>query len=296
MRFLLIVTIVVAALALIVLLLGVILPKAEEHPAVANHSWRVIAHQGGNHLWPDNTMLAFRNAVQAGVDALEMDVHATRDGVPVVIHDDTVDRTTDGAGVVWEMTLEEIQSLDAAHNWPHHLETNEFPYRGMGLTIPTLEEVLRAFPDVQMAIEIKQEEPSIVKTVGEMLQRYDREQNTIVASFSPAVMKDFRARFPAFATSGVEPEIRTFFVLKTLFLGWIYPPSMEAFQVPEHSGGLHVVTPRFVASAHRRNINVQAWTINDRESMHRILDTGVDGIITDEPLRLMEVLQEREGE
>ncbi|MFP4376083.1 MAG: glycerophosphodiester phosphodiesterase [Spirochaetales bacterium] len=293
-RFLLILAIVVAALALVVLVLGAILPKAGEHPAITNHSWRVIAHQGGNHLWPDNTMLAFRNAAASGVDALEMDVHATRDGVPVVIHDSTVDRTTDGSGTVWEMTLEEIQSLDAAYRWPHHLDTNEYPYRGTGITIPTLEEVLRAFPDVPMAIEIKQAEPSIVVTVGEMLQRYDREQNTIVASFSPAVMREFRESFPGFATSGVEPEIRTFFVLKTAFLGWVYPPPMEAFQVPERSGGLHVITRRFVSSAHRRNINVQAWTINDRESMHRILDTGVDGIITDEPLMLMEVLAERD--
>jgi glycerophosphoryl diester phosphodiesterase len=292
-RFLLIVLAVLSVAVVLVLIAGMIIPRAERHPAIENHTWRVIAHQGGNHLWPDNTMLAFENAVAAGVDALEMDVHASSDGVPVVIHDSTVDRTTNGSGTVWELTLEELQELDAAYNWPHHVETDDHPYRGMGVRIPTLEEVLRAFPDVPMAIEIKQSDPPIVDTVGELLQRYDREHNTIIASFSPQVMREFRKAFPEFATSGVEPEIRTFFVLKTVFLGWLYPPPMEAFQVPEQSGSLNVITPRFVRAAHRRNINVQVWTINDAAGMHRVLDSGADGIITDEPIMLMEVLEER---
>lgn len=269
---------------------GLIVPKAEQKPAVTQLDWQVIAHQGGNHLRPDNTMLAFRHAVELGVDALEMDVHATADGEIVVIHDETVDRTTNGSGLVKEMRLEELRELDAAYNWPHHLETDEHPYRGRGIRIPTLEEVLRAFPDVPMTIEIKQADPSIVGTFGELLQRYDREQNTIVASFHPDVMWEFREKFPSFATSGVEPEIRTFYVMKTVFLGWLYRPPMEAFQVPEASGNLQVITPRFVRAAHRRGINVQVWTVNDRESMRRVLDAGVDGIITDRPDLLLDML------
>ncbi|MFW5684241.1 MAG: glycerophosphodiester phosphodiesterase [Spirochaetota bacterium] len=290
MKWPLIVLIVIAGLAGLYGLAGLILPRADAKPAVTDHRWRVIAHQGGNHLWPDNTMPAFRNAVEMGVDALELDVHSTADGVLVVIHDETVDRTTNGSGLVKELTLAEIRGLDAAWNWPHHVETDEYPYRGQGIKIPTLEEVLREFPDVPMAIEIKQADPPIVEPFGELLQRYDREQNTIVASFHPEVMHSFRESFPRFATSGVEPEIRTFYVMKTIFAGWLYPPPMEAFQVPETSGDLQVITPRFVRAAHRRGINVQVWTVNDAESMRRILDAGVDGIITDRPDLLLEVL------
>lgn len=290
MRWPLIVAIVAGALVALYGLAGLVLPRAEPKAAVTNHRWEVIAHQGGNHLWPDDTMVAFENAVAIGVDALEMDVHATSDGVLVVIHDESVDRTTNGTGLVKEMTYAELGELDAAYNWPHHIETDDHPYRGQGVRIPTLEEVLRAFPDVPMTIEIKQADPPVVTEFGELLQRFDREQNTIVASFHPEVMRDFREQFPDFATSGVEPEIRAFYVMKTIFAGWLYPPPMEAFQVPETSGSLEVITPRFVRAAHRRGINVQVWTVNDAESMRRVLDAGVDGIITDRPDLLLEVL------
>jgi glycerophosphoryl diester phosphodiesterase len=292
-KVLLIIGSVVVGLVVLVLLLGLVIPKATPKPAVTDLDWSVIAHQGGNQVRPDNTMMAFRHAVSLGVDALEMDVHSTKDGVLVVIHDDTVDRTTNGSGPVSELTLSEIQELDAAYNWPHHLESDEHPYRGQGVTIPTLEEVLREFPDMPMTIEIKQADPPIVEPFGEMLQRYDREQNTVVASFHPEVMQEFREKFPALATSGVEPEILRFYILKTLFMGWIYRPRMEAFQVPDTFGRLRVITRRFVRSAQRRGIDVHVWTINDRDDMERILATGVDGIITDRPDLLLEVLGRR---
>ncbi len=290
-KWIIVLVIAVAAGAALYGLLGLIIPRAERKPALANIDWKVIAHQGGNHIRPDNTLMAFSHAVELGVDALELDVHATADGQLVVIHDDTVDRTTNGSGRVSELTLAEIRELDAAWNWPHHEETDEHPYRGQGVSIPTLEEVLREFPDVPMTIEIKQADPPIVDAFGEMLQRFDREQNTIVASFHPEVMREFRERFPDFATSGVEPEIRAFYVMKTAFSGWLYRPKMEAFQVPETSGNLKVITPRFVRAAQRRGINVQVWTVNDREAMLRVLETGVDGIITDRPDLLLEVLE-----
>ena len=281
---------VIVGVVVLVLLVGLVVPRADAKPAITGFDWMVIAHQGGNHLRPDNTMEAFRHAVDLGVDVLEMDVHATSDGVLVVIHDETVDRTTDGTGFVKDLTLAEIQGLDAAFNWPHHLDTDERPYRAQGIGVPTLEEVLRAFPDMPMTIEIKQADPPIVEPFGELLQRYDREQNTVVASFHPEVMRDFRASFPDFATSGVQPEILTFFILKTVFLGWVYGPPMEAFQVPEEFGNLRVITRRFVTSAQRRGLDVHVWTVNEREAMERILDSGVDGIITDRPDLLLEVL------
>jgi len=142
-----------------------------------------------------------------------------------------------------------------------------------------------------MTIEIKQADPPIVDAFGRMLERFDREPNTIVASFHPEVMREFREKFPGFATSGVEPEIRTFYAMKTLFLGWLYRPGMEAFQVPEVSGNLRVITPRFVRAAQRRGLSVQVWTVNDEASMRRVLEAGVDGVITDRPDLLLRVVE-----
>ena len=235
-------------------------------------------------------MVSFQNAVELGVDALELDVHATRDGVLVVIHDGTVDRTTNRTGAVSNLTLAEIRTLDAGFNWPFDPDSDDHPYRGTGVTIPTLEEVLAAFPDTSMVIEIKQADPPIVEAFGGMLREYDRARNTIVASFHAEVMVEFRRAFPEFATAGTEPEIRRFFVLNKLFLGRSFRPVMDAFQVPGQFGKLKVITHRFVRVAQSRGIAVHVWTVNELEDMERMISAGVDGIISDRPDRLLELL------
>ena len=250
----------------------------------------VIAHQGGNHLRPDNTMVAFEYAAELGVDVLEMDVHGTADGQLVVIHDETVDRTTNGTGAVKEMTLAELQGLDAAYNWPHHREAEEYPYRGRGVTIPTLREVLETFPDKPMVIEIKQREPSIVEPFGELLREFDREGRVIVASFHPETMYEFRESFPEFATAAVEPEVRTFYVLSLMLMARVYRPPFSAFHVPERSGGIHVVRPRFLYPARMLSVETHVWTVNDFDDMRRLVDLGVEGIMTDRPDLLLALL------
>lgn len=284
---------IVGALALLYGVLLFAMPAARSHAALTEHSWQVIAHQGGNHLRPGDTMAAFEHAVELGVDVLEMDVHATSDGDIVVIHDKSVDRTTNGTGLVSEMTLAEIKALDAGYNWPLHQDTEDHPYRGVGVEIPTLEEVLAAYPDMPMVIEIKQAEPSVVKPFGELLRRFNRANITIVPSSHPQVINEFRTQFPEFATAGVESEILTFFILNKALLGRLYPPRMEAFQVPERSGNLTVVTPRFVRVAQSNGVAVHVWTVNETEDMRRILNAGVDGIMTDRPDLLLELLGRR---
>jgi len=262
----------------------------EQKPAITDNQWQVIAHRGGRQLRPGNTMIAFRNAVEIGVDALELDVHGTRDGTLVVIHDDTVDRTTNGTGAVSDLTLSEIRALDAGYNWSSDADADDHPYRGTGVTIPTLEEVLAAFPDTPMVMEIKQADPPIAETLGLMLREHGRARNTIVASFHREALEEFRRAFPEFATSGAESEIRRFFVLNKLFLGRSFRPAMDAFQVPEQLGNLKVITRRFVRVARSRGIAVHVWTVNEAEDMERMLSAGVDGIISDRPDRLLELL------
>jgi len=291
-RFLRGLLIIVGVVAVVLVALALLMPNAPDYPFFESDRPMVIAHQGGEGLRPSNTMLAFANAVALGVDVLEMDVHSTSDGALVLIHDDTVDRTTDGTGRVNDLTLAEIQQLDAGDYWTPD-DGATYPYRGQGARIPTLDEVLTAFPQMKFNIEIKQTEPTIATSLCEALRAHGLTERTLVASFHPTAMDEFRAACPEVATSMVEDEIRPFFILNTIFLGALYRPPGTAFQVPEYSGNLHVLTPRFVRGAHGNNVAVRPWTIDDPADMARFLDMGVDGIITDRPDIMIKVLEER---
>ena len=285
---------VVAVITVVLIALILLMPDAPEFAFFDADRPMVIAHQGGEGLRPSNTMLAFENAVALGVDVLEMDVHSTSDGALVLIHDDTVDRTTDGRGRVLDFTLIELQQLDAGEYWTPD-DGGTYPYRGQGVRIPTLEEVVTAFPQMKYNIEIKQVDPSIAVPLCKLLRHYGLTDRALVASFHPTAMNEFRAACPEVATSMVEDEIRPFFILNAVFLGSLYRPPGAAFQVPEYSGSLHVLTPRFVRGAQRNNVAVHPWTIDDPADMARFLDMGVDGIITDRPDLMLELLQARES-
>lgn len=253
----------------------------------------VIAHQGGDGLRPSNTMAAFQFAADLGVDVLEMDIHSTSDGVLVVIHDDTLDRTTDGTGRIRDYTFAELQAFDAGYHWPTLAEESERedrPYRGQGITIPALREIFEAFPEYRMNIEIKQREPSIAAPLCELLREYSLAERVLVASFHPQSINEFREACPEVTTSGVEPEITLYYALNTVLLGAAYQPTAHAFQVPRRFGDLPVLTPQFVRGAAQHNVDIHAWTINDAATMREMIDLGVDGIITDYPDVLLGLL------
>ncbi len=249
----------------------------------------VMAHQGGADLAPSNTMAAFRNAAQMGVDVLELDVHTTKDGVVVVIHDATVDRTTNGVGSVHDLTLSELQKLDAGYRFsPDNGQT--FPFRGQGVAIPTLQEVLSAFPALRINIEIKQANPPMEQAVAELIQQAGAQNRVLVVASNQDVIERFRALMPDVATGASESEVRGFFYAQTLRVSAFYRPTADALQVPENFGNIQVLSPHFVQAAHAREVAVHAWTINDPEAMRRLLAMGVDGIITDRPDLALEVL------
>ena len=255
----------------------------------------VIAHQGGEGLRPSNTMTAFANAVALGVDVLETDVHATADGELVLMHDDTVDRTTDGSGTLREMTLAEVQALDAGYYWTDD-DGQSYPYRGQGLRVPTLRELLTAFPQMRFNVEIKEQEPPVAEPLCSLIRELGMAEQMLVASFNEAAIVAFRQACPEVATSMVQAEIIPFFALSKLWLGATYQPQVEAIQVPEFRGGivpwgdLRVVNGRFIRDAQHHNIEFHVWTVNETNDMQRMLDWGVDGIITDRPDRLLALL------
>jgi len=227
-----------------------------------------------------------------GVDVLELDIHSTSDGTLVVHHDAAVDRTTDGRGRVNELTLEAIKKLDAGYLFS--LDSGQtFPFRGQKITVPTLREIFDALPKMTFNIEPKQHTPSIVKPLCSLIRERKMIDKTIVGSFNQTTIDDFRRECPEVATSASPSEVSRFLALSKAGLGDSYSPPMQALQVPENLGSLQVVSKEFVETAHRRNLKVHVWTINETADMQRLIEMGVDGIMTDYPDRLLKLLGRR---
>ncbi|MBT3338816.1 MAG: glycerophosphodiester phosphodiesterase [Anaerolineae bacterium] len=264
---------------------------APEHPFFAQFKQYplVIAHQGGDNVWPGETLYAYEQAAALDVDILEMDAHITADGVLILMHDETVDRTTNGSGLIEEMTLDELKELDAAYRWSID-EGATYPYRGQGITITALEEVFQTFPGYPVNIEIKKTERSMAQPLCDLLREYEMQDKALIASFHDERMAEFREVCPEVATSGSKGEVTKFVILNYAFLGGLYSPAEHALQVPERNSGILVVRPGLMWGAHRRNLQVHIWTPNTTEELEHFINMGVDGIITDRPDLLVELL------
>jgi glycerophosphoryl diester phosphodiesterase len=271
----------------------VLLGLRKERQSVAGRGWPVnLAHRGASASAPENTLEAFRLAVESGAGGLELDVHLTRDGHVVVIHDPTLNRTTDGSGAVANMTLAELRESDAGHNFSPD-NGNALSYRGLGLRIPTLAEVLREFPGVAVNIDMKADRPGIEAAVLDVLRETDAERRALVVSSRRSAVRRFRRISGGRISTGASRwETGVFYLLSNLRLGRLLRPAYDALQVPVRHRGIPLVTRRFVISAHERNVRVDAWTINGTDEMRRLLDLGVDVIVTDRPETLAEVLRE----
>jgi glycerophosphoryl diester phosphodiesterase len=236
-------------------------------------------------------MAAFRQAVDRwDADMLETDVHATADERLVVIHDPTVDRTTDGAGAVAEMTWNEVRKLDAGYRFVD-LE-GRHSFRGRGVGIPLFEELLAEFPGVRVNVDAKV--PGISHLLREEIRRHGAESRVLVAAEFDAHRKGIRG-YPGPWGAGRKQITRFFLAQKLGRLGRFYTPRADALQVPDIWEGRQILSPRFVREAHARNIPVHPWTIDDEEDMRRLLAWGVDGIQTDRPDILARVLHEEFG-
>lgn len=246
-----------------------------------------ISHRGGAGLWPENTMEAFSRSVGMGYRWIETDLHVTADGVVVCHHDPTLERTTDGSGEVANLDWPQLQKLDAGYA---HLPDLEFPFRGRGVRIPSLEEVARSFPDLHMVLELKAdhtEEPLL-----RLVRRMGLEDRVIVASFSDARLDRVRELSKGgVATSTGEQEVAR--LVRAAWLGRRVRSRNVALQIPVRSGPLPLVTRRTVRAYHRMGLQVHVWTVDRPTTMRRLLDRGVDGIMTDRPDLLKEVYARR---
>jgi glycerophosphoryl diester phosphodiesterase len=220
----------------------------------------VFAHRGGAALAPENTLAAFANGISLGADGIELDVRASRDGRVVVHHDETLERTTRLQGAVALRTAAELAMSN----------------------VPQLGAVLRECRDARLIIEIKVNDPEFGRLVVDELRRADAIQRACVGSFGMSVLRAIRREEPALATSAARDEVRM-----ALYRSWLglpfSRPAWAGYQVPERAGGTRVVSRRFVDHAHRAGLGVQVWTVDDEQQALRLLDWGVDGLITDRP-------------
>jgi glycerophosphoryl diester phosphodiesterase len=254
----------------------------------------VIGHRGCAGEIPENTLPSFERALADGAAVLESDVHLTCDGVPVLLHDDTVDRNTDGSGRVAEMALDELRRLDAGYHFTPD-ERRSHPYRGRGLSIPTLEEAFDAFPGARFNLELKENLPGLVERSVETVARAGREALTLLTAADDALMADLRAHLESHAVPIAQGACGKDVVdfVRSASERTAPKAGPMALQVPADFGGRPLVTRGFVEHAHAHGLFVHVWTVDDPTEMRRLLALGVDGIVTDFPARLAAVIEAR---
>jgi glycerophosphoryl diester phosphodiesterase len=257
------------------------------HPFFASPRPLVFAHRGGSGLAPENTIEAFDNGLALGADGLELDVHLSRDATVVVHHDFTLDRTTNGRGRISAHSADELARLDAGYQFARD---GFHPYRGRGIGVPTLAALLARHRDPRVIVELKGNLPELAAAAIEVVQRADAVDRVCFGSSSRRVLRTARALEPAIATSAAREEVR--WALYRSWCRWpVRRPPYAGFQVPEWSGGTRVVSRRFVDMAHRANLGVHVWTVDTEGDARRLLEWGVDAIITDRPDVIIPVVQ-----
>jgi len=220
----------------------------------------VFAHRGGAALAPENTIAAFDHGIALGADGLELDVRLSRDGVVVVHHDRRLDRTTTLRGPIEERTADELARAN----------------------VPALADVLARHRDARVIIEMKLNTAALARATVDVVRRADAVERVCLGSFGRRALREARAIEPAIATSAAREEVR--WALYRSWVGWPAPRVAYAgFQVPEMAGRTRVVSPRFIDAAHRAGLGVQVWTVDTEADARRLLDMGVDALITDRP-------------
>ena len=239
----------------------------------------VLAHRGGSALGPENTLAAFDLGVQAGADGLELDVHLSADGVPVVHHDSTLDRTTSASGPLAVRTAAELARVDAGFRFTAH---GEFPFRQQGVGVPSLGDVLRKYPDVPIIIEMKVDSHEMGEAVAREVRAAGAANRVCAAGYGARSAAAARAALPDMACSASHPEVRL-----AVYRTWARWPVRRAryggYQVPELTGLRRIVSPHFVRYAHEAGFGVQVWTVDEEADMRRLLAWGVDALISNRP-------------
>jgi glycerophosphoryl diester phosphodiesterase len=253
---------------------------------------RLYAHRGASAERPENTMAAFERAVELGVDALEMDVHVTRDGHVIVVHDDTARRTTAAAAPWLDLDLADVRSLDAG--WGFVAPDGTRPFAGRSIRVPTLEEVIDAFPRVRLNVDIKRGIRTLEAAL-DLVRRMKAEDRVTLASFHLATLVGLRRRGYGGETSLSRGEIASLLSLPALLWRQL-PFTGTAAQVPLGQGAIRFDRAPFIAKCHSLGLRVDFWTVDDPATAERLLALGADGIMTNDPAALRPLFQQLAAE
>lgn len=252
----------------------------------------IFAHRGDSARFPENTLPAFTSAVELGADVIETDVWRSKDGHFMVFHDETLERITEGAGSVRDHTLAELKCLDAAYNYSP--DGRGFPFRGKGIAIPTLEEALAAFPGQRFNVELKADDAQQADDYCSLIRRLNAGHRVLTASEHTGNLRAVRRLMPEMATSASHREVAVvFFLYKSglFFAKKAFAP--DALQIPEFYRCWHVAAPGLIRRVRKRGIRIHVWTVNREADMRRLLSAGADGIVTDDPRLLRNVIENR---
>lgn len=239
----------------------------------------ILAHRGASAYAPDHTHTALRLALEQGAHAIEADVHLSRDGHPILHHNGDLSENTDGGGPIDRYTLAQLREFDAGYRYsPDGGRT--YPYRGKGERLLTLADALEAFPDTRFNLDIKQRKAA--EPTRRIIEEHGAADRVLVASFYSWRRGPALRRHPGPRSVSLD-QMLPFMLLHWARLDAMWKPPVEAMQLPEFYHGLRVVTPRLIERAHRHGIRVHVWTVDDEGEMDRLLDWGVDGIVTNKP-------------
>ena len=263
-------------------------------------------HRGAPRIFPENTIESFRAAQEILPGCLlETDVRMTKDGHMVMMHDESLESGTDGRGRVMEKTLADVRKCKAGY----HVSFDggkSFPFRDMNCRIPTFEEFLDAFPDAKSSVDVKDNNREAAERTAMIVKNMRAEDRVIIGSFHERVIAFIRKRFSSCRTSFSKLDVIRFLLFAKVGLAGNFRFAGEALFIPEYLGtedgseprhgqlrAMRIITPRLIRAAHQRGVPVVAWTINEREAMERLMEWGIDGIVTDRIDLLKEVMEMR---
>lgn len=258
-------------------------------------SHRVIAHRGDSKYFPENSLPAFESAKNLGVDIIETDVHISSDGVIFIWHDDHSEQLNGKCDDICKKSWSELKQLDLGYLYIDN--DGKRPFSNKGISLVKFEDILKEFPEARFNVDLKDKSRELVFGFYNILEEYNAFNRVVVASFFSENLKLIRSISPRVVTSFGKSEVRLWVVLSKLRLlrvvSKFFKDTPPVMQVPVASGSIRVVTKRFIKILHKRGVKIQVWTINERDEMEELLKMGVDGIMTDDPRLLIDVVKSR---
>jgi glycerophosphoryl diester phosphodiesterase len=257
-----------------------------------NKALKVVAHRGDSAFFPENTIPAFKSASDLGVDCIETDVHLSSDGVCVIWHDDTLKRLTGTEEFISNIPYKKLMTLDPGRMFSMD-QGKTYPFRGGNIKIATLDEALKALPNMRFNVDLKDNNYKLVKEFAKIIRENNAQKRILGASFHDNMLKNIRTLIPEIPSSFSRKEMRRIVIFDKLrILKFMGNFKADAAQIPEYDKKIKVLTKSLINNFHNKGVHVHVWTVNKKDDMIRLIKMGVDTIMTDNPRLLIKTINE----